>query len=140
MRKYLLQFVLVLTLLGVAISCEKEPPIPYCERENVGIVTVENLTGYPADVDVTWGNVVENYEAFLYDGESHTYLDVPAGRIEIWISFDGEEWTYQYEDLNTCEDMTFTWYLSARKSANGCPFVLDLGDGRLVVPTKKDKH
>lgn len=136
MRKYLLQFVLVLALLGVAISCEK---IPYCEREHVGITTVENLTGYPADVDVTWGDVEINYEVFLYDGESHTYYDIPAGIIEIWIKFEGEEWQYQYEDLGVCEDMTFRWYVSARKSANGSPFVLALPDGRMVVPTKKSK-
>ena len=133
MRKYLLQFVLVLALLGVTMGCEKEP---YCEREHVGIVTVENLTTYPADVDVTWGDVVENYEVWLNNGESHTYLDVRAGTIEIWIRFEGEEWQYQYEDLGVCEDMTFTWYLSARKSANGCPFVLALPDGRMVIPTK----
>ena len=68
MRKYLLQFALVLALLSVAVSCKKEPPIPYCEIEHVGIVTVENLTGYPADVDVTWDDIEINYEAFLYDG------------------------------------------------------------------------
>lgn len=132
MRKYLLQFVLVLALLG----CEKEP---YCEREHVGIVTVENLTTYPADVDVTWGGVIENYEVWLKDGDSYTYLDVPAEIIEIWIRFEGEEWQYQYEELGACEDMTFTWHLNTLKSANGSPFVLALPDGRMVVPTKKNK-
>jgi len=134
MRKYLLVFTLILAFFG----CEKEL-IPYCEREHVGIVTVENHTGYPADVDVTWGDIEINYEAFLYHGDSHTYLDIYAGIIEIWIRFEGEEWQYEYHDLTICEHLTFTWLPQVLKSTNGCPFVLTLPDGRTVIPTKKNK-
>ena len=35
--------------------------------------------------------------------------------------------------------MTYTWYLSTKKAANGCPFVLDLGNGNMVVPELKVK-
>ena len=126
-------------MAGVFImqSCEKEPPRPQCEIDNVGTVTVKNSTGYNILTDVTWGNVVENYEKLLYNGNSYKYSQIPAGSIEIWVSFDGSDWYYEYESLSACEDMTFTWYLDARKST-GCPFVLYI-NGEEIKPILKQK-
>jgi len=120
-------------------SCEKVDPRPACEIGNYGSVTVKNSTGYNVWVDVTWGNVVENYEKLLYNGNTYKYNEVPAGSIEIWVSFDGNDWYYEYEGLSACEAMTYTWYLTSKKSANGCPFVLILPDGKEVTPTMKEK-
>jgi len=126
-------------LFAVA-ACEKEPPIPACERDRVGTVTVKNSTGYNIWTDVTWGNVVENYEKLLYNGNSYKYNQIPAGSIEIWVSFDGQDWYYEYENLSACEDMTFTWYLTALKSAGECPFHGMTPDGELVTPKLKIKQ
>jgi len=76
----------------------------------------------------------ENYEKLLYNGNSYKYTRVQAGSIECWVSFDGYDWAYNYESLSSCEDLTYTWYLTGKKSANGCPFVLDIGNGELVEP------
>ena len=143
MRKIKLLFgTWLIMMMGVFLiqSCKVEPPIPACERDNVGTVDVKNNTGYSIWTDVTWGNVVENYEKRLSNGSHYKYTQVPAGSIEIWVSFDGSDWSFNYENLSACEDMTFTWYLSARKAANGCPFVTYLPDGTSVVPIKKEKH
>jgi len=142
MKKFKAVLLIWATLMaGVFImqSCEKEPPRPQCEIDNVGTVTVKNSTGYNIWTDVTWGNVVENYEKLLYNGNSYKYSQIPAGSIEIWVSFDGSDWYYEYENLSACEDMTFTWYLSARKST-GPPFVLYGPDGKEIIPTLKEKH
>jgi len=139
--KRLLLFVFALSFLltGVATftGCEVEPPVPPCERDNVGTVTVKNSTGYKIWTDVTWGNVTENYEKLLYNGNSYKYSNIPAGSIEIWASFDGNDWYYDYENLSACEDLTFTWYLSARKST-AAPFVSYI-NGEEIIPTLKEK-
>ena len=136
MKKILLKFVLVLAVLGLTTftSCEIEPPTPACESENFGWVTVKNSTGHNCWVDVTWGSVVENYEKLLYNGNSHKYNNIPAGGIEIWISFDGNDWYYEYENLSACEDMNYTWYLNARKS------ISLLMNGQDVKPMLKIKE
>jgi len=140
MKKILLKFALALAFIGAIVitSCVKEPPRPQCEIDNVGTVTVKNSTGYNVWVDVTWGNVVENYEKLLYNNNTYKYTNIPAGSIEIWVSFDGNDWYYEYENLSACENMTYTWYLSARKST-GCPFVLYI-NGEEVIPVLKEKH
>jgi len=136
------KFLAIITVLMLSVftfnSCEKEPPRPQCEIDNVGTVTVKNNTGYNVWVDVTWGNVVENYEKLLYNGNSHKYNQIPAGTIEIWVSFDGSDWSFNYESLSACEDMTYTWYLSSRKST-GCPFVGYGPNGEEIIPTLKEK-
>ena len=129
-------------MMGVFViqSCEEpEPPRPDCEINNYGSVTVRNSTGYNVWVDVTWGNITENYEKLLYNGNSYKYTRVHAGSIEIWITFDGSNWSYNYESLSPCEDMIYTWYLSGKKSAGECPFVLILPNGEEVIPTLKEK-
>ena len=133
-------FALFIGLTFFLTSCEPpEPPRPQCEIDNVGTVTVKNSTGYNIWTDVTWGNVVENYEKLLYNGNSYKYSNIPAGSIEIWVSFDGNDWYYEYESLSACEDMTFTWYLNSRKSANGCPFTAYV-NGKEVELTRKTKQ
>ena len=139
-----IRFIAVLVLLiGFALSCEVEPPIPPCERDNVGTVTVENRTGRNIWTDVTWGNVVENYEKLLYVGGSYQYNNIPAStRLEIWISLDGYDWYWYQERVITilpCEDMTFTWKSAYRKST-ACPFVLVLPNGEEIIPILKVKE
>ena len=143
-----IKFIAVLALLMVfTFGCEKEDPIPPCEANKVGTVTVVNSTGLIIWTDVTWGDVAKNYEKRLSVGSSYEYSNVPAsghpesngGTIEIWVSLDGQEWYYEYENLVPCEDMTFTWYLNARKST-GCPFVLVLPNGDHVIPKLKIKQ
>ena len=141
MKKILLKFALALAFIGAIVitSCVKEPPRPQCEIDNVGTVTVKNSTGYNVWVDVTWGNVVENYEKLLYNNNTYKYTNIPAGSIEIWVSFDGNDWYYEYESLSACENMTYTWYLSSNKST-GCPFYTYAKNGMRIVPTLKVKE
>ena len=136
-RILFLVWIVAMTGIFVMNSCED---VPLCEREHVGMVTVENKTGYDAMTDITWGDVIENDEVWLNPEDSYTYYDIPAGTIEIWLSYDGVEWVYNYESLGVCEHLTYRWYLNSLKSANGCPFVLYLPDGTTVVPERKDKH
>lgn len=138
MKKAFGIILLTLATLFIVASCETEPPIPYCEEHNVGTTTVKNSTGYNIWTDVTWGNVVENYEKLLYNGNSYKYSDVPAGTIEIWVSFDGSDWYYEYENLSACEDLTYTWYLSSRKST-GLPFELMI-NGQTLKAKKGCDH
>ena len=90
-------------------------------------------------VDVTWGSYDTNYEKLLYKNGSYKYNKVRAGSIECWVTFDGDDWYYEYESLSACEDMTYTWYLTNKKST-GCPFILDIGNGVFVEPTLKIKE
>ena len=144
----LMSMSLGLMTVATFISCEKEDPIPPCQQNKVGKVIVKNSTGYNVWVDVTWGDVVENYEKLLYNGNSFPYENVPAaghvqsngGTIEIWVSFDGQDWYYEYENLSPCEEMTFTWYLNARKSASDCPIVVYGPNGDEIDLTPGDEH
>lgn len=141
MRKILVTLVIGLFTLFVFNSCEKPPPPkPQCEIDNVGTVTVKNSTGYNAWVDVTWGNVIENYEKLVYNGGSYKYTQIPAGSIEIWISFDKDDWFFEYESLSACEDMTFTWYLNARKSTESGVLVQNDLTGETFTAIRKDKN
>jgi len=113
----LMALALFFGVLLLTTSCEEpEPPKPDCEINNYGSVTVKNSTGYNIWTDVTWGNITENYEKLLYNGNAYKYNRVHAGSIEIWVTFDGDDWYYNYESLSPCEDMTYTWYLNSRKS------------------------
>ena len=123
-------WLILMTGIFIIQSCEKVDPRPPCEINNVGTTTVKNSTGYNVWVDVTWGNITENYEKLLYNGNSYKYSNVPAGSIEIWVSFDGNDWYYEYYNLKACEDLTYTWYLSARKST-GEPLDLIINGKRL---------
>lgn len=144
MKMFIVVFALLITF---TLGCETEDPIPTCERDKVGTVTVKNSTGYNVYVDVTWGNVVENYEKRVNNGSSTKYTNVPAaghpqsngGTIEIWVSFDGADWYFNYENLVPCEDMTYTWYLNARKSANDSQFVVIDSNGKKHYPVRKEK-
>ena len=138
-RKVFTSWLILVMSIIIIQSCVKEPPLPQCEIDNVGTVTVKNSTGYNVWVDVTWGSYATNYEKLLYDNSSYKYSNVPAGNIECWATLDNVNWYYEYENLSVCEDMTYTWYLTNKKSANDCPFVIDIGDGNLYVPIKKEK-
>ena len=123
--KFIAVFIL---LMGFSLSCEKEDPVPQCEQDKVGTVLVKNDTGYPGEFDVTWGDVIVNYEKSLSDGSSHKYTNIPAsghpesygGTIELWVNLRvGSVWTdwlYNEENLSPCEDMEYRWYLSNNKS------------------------
>jgi len=150
MKRFIKSTILVFALIGAMIitSCETEPTISACERDKVGTVTVKNSTGYVIYTDVTWGDYVENYEKRVSNGSSTKYTNVAAsghpesysGRIEIWVSWDGDNWSFNYENLSPCEDLTYTWYSSSAKSTGSCPFVLMLPNGDTVEPTLKAKE
>ena len=132
----LLVFALFFGVLAFFTSCEDPiPPRPDCEINQYGSVIVKNATGYLVTVDVTWGSISTNYEKMLYNNDSYKYSHVPAGGIEIWISFGDNDWAWNNEYLSACEDMTYTWYLSGKKGIGESPFVLDIGNGELVTPT-----
>jgi len=116
MKNLLLKFALALAFIGAIIisSCGSS-----CEVGNYGSVTVKNETGYKIWVDVTWGNVVENYEKLLSDGSSYKYTKIPAGSIEIWGAFSTSDWAYNVENLSSCENLTYTWYLNKSVSIKG---------------------
>ena len=130
-------FMAVLALLiGFAFSCEKEDPVPSCEQNKVGSVLVENETGYTGEFDVTWGDVVENYEKTIYDGGSYLYNNIPAtghpesygGKIEVWVRLTvgggvWTDWVMNVEYLSPCEEMEYRWYLSSSKSSQMRVFV-----------------
>lgn len=113
MKKVKTWFIVLITALFMFSGCETEPPTPDCELQNYGSVTVNNDTGYKIYTDVTWGNVVTNNEVRLSHGSSYKYTKIPAGSIEIWVSFDGYDWDYQIEYLSACEDMSYRWYLKS---------------------------
>ena len=117
--KTLLGILLVLMVGAFTIySCEKEPEVPACE----------------------------------HDGDSHKYTNIPAsghpesynGKIEIWIRLTvgggvWTDWVWDEEYLSPCEEMEYRWYLSSSKSTEVMP-LLDLGNGKVGVPTKKKKQ
>jgi len=109
--------ILAIAFTAFLFSCQEKIVIPDCEKNHYGTVTVVNKTGYNAWVDVTWGNVVENYEKLLYNNGSYKYNDIPSGSIEIWIKISN--WEFNYENLSDCEDMTYTWYLVKSATAKG---------------------
>jgi len=128
-----IKFIAVLVLLiGFAFSCEDpEPPKPACEVNKTGTVLVENNTGYTGEFDVTWGDVVENYEKTLYDGKTYLYTEIPAsghpesdnGQIELWVRLTvgggvWTDWMFNVEYLSPCEEMEYRWYLSSSKSTS----------------------
>lgn len=99
-------------------SCEDPPPpVPDCEKYGYGDVVVKNATGYSAWVDVTYTSNGINHEKLLYNGGSYRY-EMDEGLVYIWISFDGDDWAYDTYYLNTCEELTYTWYLNKKKSAS----------------------
>lgn len=132
MKKVLLGLVLGLFVVFAFNSCNKEDPKPQCEIDNVGTVKVTNRTGYSLWVDVTWGDIWENYEKKLNNNASYTYTNIPAGSVEIWGSFDRNDWTYEIRSLSVCEDMTFTWTLSNSKSTAIMLELIDDQTGEVV--------
>lgn len=124
-RKNFLQklalYLALLSFLAGAIaftSCKKEEPLPDCLRYEFGQVTIENETGWDLYVDVTFNDYEEYDTRLLFHGQSYTYEEIPAGVIDIWGSYDYEEWSWETEDLSSCEDLVFTWYSGDKKSTN----------------------
>ena len=142
-----IRFIAVLVLLmSFSFACEKEDPVPQCEQNKVGSVLVENDTGYTGEFDVTWGDVSENYEKTLYDGNTHLYNNIPAsghpesygGTIELWIRLkvgsNWTDWVYNEENLSPCEEMEYRWYLSNSKSSELKP-ILEISSNGVVIKT-----
>ena len=139
MKKFFAIFALIATV--IVFSCTKpEPPKPDCEINHYGSVTVKNETGYNIWVDVTWGNIVENYEKLLYNGNSYKYTNIPAGNIEIWYTYTGNDWYYNYENLSACEDMTYRWYRSGKGADSDISLdILDSNGTVMKTITKFEK-
>lgn len=135
-RRYLLTSLLAL-FFGAALlltSCEEPPPpIPDCEKYGYGEVTVKNSTGYQIKVDVTYTSNGVNYEKWINHGGSYTY-EMDKGTVYIWASFDGVDWVYDTEYLSSCEHLTYTWYLTGKKSSTP-EFYLELSKDGEVVKT-----
>ena len=129
---------MTLLFIGTTNSCTKPiPPKPDCELNNYGSVTVKNETGLNIWVDVTWGNVVENYEKLLYNGNSYKYNKIPAGSIEIWYTYTGNDWYYNVEYLDACEDMTYRWYRSGKGADSGISLDILDRSGTLIKTITK---
>ena len=124
---------IILAIFSIILSCN---PKPECEVEYWGDVIVENQTGYSIWTDVTFNDVDINHEEYLRDRTSYRYMYVPSGSIEIWLSYDGNDWVWEYENLSACEELTFTWYSTNKKSGS---FILKLPNGLLVEPNVKEK-
>jgi hypothetical protein len=109
--------VLGVFLIGflVLFSCEK--PKPDCEIEGYGWSKVENSTGYRAKVDVTYTVDGINNETWINSGSSVEYR-MYEGKIYIWISFDGDDWVYDIYYLESCEELSYRWYLDKKKSSS----------------------
>lgn len=112
MKKLLLVFI---ALTFIFTGCKKEYPIPDCELYEYGYTTIINKTGYDGLVDCTYHVDDVNNNIFLYHGESAEYK-MDEGRIYIWISVFEDEWVYEIEHLDSCEDLEFTWYMDKKKS------------------------
>jgi hypothetical protein len=111
-------FAILFGALTVLISCEEPPPpVPDCELNGYGEVTVKNNTGYELKVDVTYTILGANYEKWLNHGGSYTYK-MDKGTVYIWASEDGINWQYESYYLNACEDLLFTWKPGKKKSIN----------------------
>lgn len=101
-------------------SCETEDPTPSCEKNDFGTVRVENNTSTDIVVDVTEGSSEMNDERWLSVGGSTTYNKIDAGRITIWASRSGEQYSW-YKDthnLSSCEEFTYTWYDATGDNGN----------------------
>lgn len=96
-------------LFSCSLFEEEEPFVEKCELEKTGSVIVHNETGETIIVDVTEGDDLVNNERTIYEGGSTIYLDILAGNIKIWVSFDGENWAYYGPRLEVCEEMEYTW-------------------------------
>jgi hypothetical protein len=123
MKKILLKFAAVLAIIGAAFMFACEEPIPDCERYDYGDVIVENSTGLRIKVDVTEGSSEINNEKWLSSGGRTTYSRIDAGSITIWASIDGYDWVYDDYYLDACEELTYTWYLNNKKSAQNSMYL-----------------
>jgi len=135
MKRILRKFAMLFALMGIMlVSCEEpEPPVPKCERDGTGTVKIKNSTGSSLWVDCTYTSNGSNYEKKLSNGSSYTYT-MDSGTIYIWGDKDGNDpWTRDSYYLQTCEDLTYTWYNDSKKST-GCSFYLVVHDaeGNLV--------
>lgn len=117
-KKFFKFATLALMFIGIIAftGCEPVDTTPDCEKYHYGSVTVINKTGYKIWVNVTWGSSEYNNEKMLYNGGNTIYYEVPSGSIRIWGSFDGDNWQYDNNYLSDCEELRYTWYLSAKKS------------------------
>lgn len=54
------------------------------------------------------------------------------GRIYIWFSFDGDDWVYDTYYLDSCEDLTYTWYLNKKKSTDSGLYLEISRNGKVI--------
>jgi hypothetical protein len=115
-------------------SCED--PAPDCEIYDYGTVIVKNETGFKIEVDVTWGNIDINSERIVSNNSSTTYREIPAGKIYLWVSilYDGYwmPWEYKTEYLITCDELTYKWYMSGKKSTLNDLSLDIIQDGKVI--------
>jgi len=133
MKKILNILFLAIGLL-IVNSCETYvEPVPACESQGWGDVIVENRTGFNGYVDCTYTSNGINYEKYLYHGGSYSY-QMDKGTVYIWFSFDGSDWVYDTYHLSACEELTYKWYFSKKKSTE--TLILEIyNNGELVKKT-----
>ncbi|MFW5847924.1 MAG: hypothetical protein ACOCVF_03310 [bacterium] len=108
LKKVKLFTIALLTMFLISSCTEAEED---CETFDYATVTVENLTGYNLEVDVTWGHYEYNDERWLSPGYKTTYYEVPTGTIYMWSSYgDGHGWVKKTTSVFSCEKLTYTWY------------------------------
>ena len=106
---------------ALSVSCKKdpaEPDKPDCEEFSYGSVQISNETGFAIWVDVSWGDMEQNDVRKLEIGADTIFLEVPAGIVSLWASFDSDDWIVDTKSLIACQDMEYTWYLSGKKSSS----------------------
>ena len=127
-RFFLLMSMIVVMILGFN-CCETEEP---CEQNNYGTVIVKNQTGYDILVDVMDDGWIS--ERYLSNGSQTTYDRVSAGDISIW-GYNGQNEAIEDHYLSSCEEFTFTWYTSKKKSGDGNNLYLKISVNGHVIKT-----
>lgn len=109
MKKLLKTTILLVTVFSFALFTSCEPKEEPCEAGNYGTVKVNNMTGSNIYVDVTFDETDYNDERFIYNNGSSTYSKIPAGSVDLWASFNGDDWVYNTEYLSACETLDYNW-------------------------------
>jgi len=110
-RSILFTVAILFGTLIATTSCDSDEDLRAdCEINNWGGFIVQNTTGY-----TVWVDVDDIDERILYHGGQTVYNQVQAGNHKMYIDF-GDGWQYYNQYLNSCETLTYTWYLDGKKS------------------------
>jgi len=119
--------ILLLAIGLFIVSCEPVDVREDCEINSYGTFIVQNTTGFTVWVDID--NIDERK---LYHGGQTTYNRVSSGNHKMYIDL-GDGWQYQNQYLSSCETLTYTWYLTGKKSTE--QLALDVYEGGVFLKT-----